>query len=226
MDLSGRNKKVALARWKKVFERERNGISTDKDAALLKIIICGFLAGDGSVQIRKEKDKYHFQIDFFPDDEMMVKVYCDAMASVYHKKPSIRRRDNVFHVRLTSRTIVEDIRKLAAFGIKNWSIPDLAQHEDIYSKAWLKAFFSAEGYVGKNSIKVQTVNRNGMSQVSELLKKIKIEHKFYKYEPKKATESTVFIILILKKQARELYLNEIGFWQSRKNTALMNSLNL
>ncbi len=90
----------------------------------LKAAICGFLAGDGSVQVRKEKNFYHYQLDFFPDDEEMLKTYMDAIKYIYNKVPSIRRRDNVFIVRITSKVIVQDILRDASFGIKTWSLPN------------------------------------------------------------------------------------------------------
>jgi hypothetical protein len=42
-----------------------------------------------------------------------------------------------------------------------------------------------------------------MLQVSALLTRLNIEHKYYEYTPKIALASPVFIICILKKQARK-----------------------
>jgi ADP-ribosylglycohydrolase len=53
MNFSRRNKKVALARWNRVHAKEKEGISSNSNSLIMKAAICGFLAGDGSVQKRK-----------------------------------------------------------------------------------------------------------------------------------------------------------------------------
>src|SRR3989344_4980622 len=164
MNLSEKNKKITIARWKKIHDKQREQIPQDKDSLIIKASICGFLAGDGSVQIRKEKNFFHYQLDFFPDDELMLKTYCNMIKRIYNKIPKITINHNVFHVRLTSKIIVNDLLQHAVFGLYNWNLPEDFFMIKSAKEAWLKAFFSAEAYVAPNHIKLQTVNIKSMKK--------------------------------------------------------------
>ncbi|MFH0752605.1 MAG: LAGLIDADG family homing endonuclease [archaeon] len=224
MDLSKRNKKVAIAGWNKIFDRERKRISTDDFAVKYKAAICGFLAGDGNVQIREKKS--HYDIRFYPDDELMLTEYLRALEYVYGKKASITMRDNVFEVVIVSRTLTEDIVSHANFGTKIWGLPYGLFSVPGTKEAWLRAFFSAEAYVGGKHIKIQTVNKEGMLKVSELLNELNIKHGFYEFQPKNEKHSRVSIIMIHRKEARKRFLEKVGFWHSKKTEKLRKTLNL
>lgn len=185
MDFSERNKKVAIARWKNAHSKQRSQILEGKDAILMKAAICGFLAGDGSVQKRKEKNYYHYQIDFYPDDNIMERVYISQIEKVYNKTPLTRKDKGFSNVRFSSKVIYEDITKFSRFGLKNWTIPKKLFNIKGTKENWLKAFFSAEAYVNDKVIRVQTVNKEGMKEVSKLLKELGIDNNYYEYNSKK-----------------------------------------
>lgn len=226
MDYSQRNKKVANNRWAKVFQEENKKIKSGVLATKNKAILCGFISGDGSLQERKVGKYVRYQLDFFPDDELMLKTYVDSIKYVYDKIPSVFEKKNFYAVRITSKVISQDFMKLANFGIKNWNIPKWVLNKENLKILWLKAFFSAEAYVGKSSIKIQTVNKKGMIQLKKCLNELNIESKYYEYLPKKENYSSVHIIIILKKEARLLYLNKIGFFHNQKIIKLKESLGL
>lgn len=220
MRLSARNRKVAVARWTKIIGNEKQRIANTTEAQILKAAICGFLAGDGSVQARKEKSFYRYQLDFFPDDALMLTTYCNALREVYNKIPSVVVRDNVYNVRLTSRTVTEDLLSLARFGVKKWTLPYELFLVPGAKEAWLRAFFSAEAYVGQNHIKIQTTNKEGMECLSKLLGELLINHNCYEYTPKKQNYSLVTIIVIRKKEALIAYDQKIGFFHKKKTDRL------
>ncbi|MCX6742287.1 MAG: hypothetical protein NTX24_03895 [Candidatus Pacearchaeota archaeon] len=224
MDLSKRNRKVAISRWKKVIDKEKREISSDKKTTILKASICGFLAGDGSVQARDMGNYIKYQIDFFPDDEIMLERYMNDIKEVYDKTPSIKKRGKMFIVRISSKTIGEDILQETKFGLKTWKVPNKLFIYAEAKKSWLKAFFSAEGYVNQKSIKIQTVNKEGMLQVSRLLAHFSINHKFYSYLPKNKLHSKVYIIIIFRKEERKRFYDKIGFWHSKKMEILKRSI--
>ncbi|RJQ15707.1 hypothetical protein C4573_06150 [Candidatus Woesearchaeota archaeon] len=226
MNVSSRNKKVAKTRWNNRLAQEKKSFAHDRNAQIKKAALCGFLAGDGSVQVRKEKSYYHYQLDFFPDDDGMLAVYMQYVLEVYNKVPSIRRRDNVYQVRLTSKAVVEDLLTYCSFGQKTWTVPLRLCKATAGKVAWLKAFFSAEGYVDTYAIKVQTINKQGMKQVSKLLSSFGIEHRFYTFQPKQKTYAPVFIIRIMSKKAKLLFLKEINFWHEKKSNRLIKSTNI
>ncbi len=225
MDSKGYSE-LALARWAKVHEKERQNIKSNTKALKLKAAICGFLAGDGSVQYRKERSYYRSQIDFFPDDVLMRDKYLKAIKAVYKKEPSVVIRDNLFNVRITSNTILHDIRSIANFGLYKWTLPYSLFSIEGAKEAWLRAFFSAEGYVSKKYVRIQTVNRKGMLSISKVLKELCIEHKYYEYKPKNVSHSPVSIICIIKRDSKLRFLEKIGFWHSKKTKMLRKSLNL
>lgn len=226
MDYSERNKKVANNRWKKKFDEEKNKIKYGLLAEKNKAILCGFISGDGSLQRRKVGKYVRYQLDFFPDDNIMLKKYVLAMNYIYDKNPSIFKKKNFDAVRITSKVLSQDLMKLSNFGLKKWEIPDWILKNKKYIVLWLKAFFSAEAYVGKNSIKIQTVNEKGMLQIKYCLLKLNIDCNYYSYEPKKHTYSSVRIIIIAKKLARERYFEKIGFFHGAKTNKLKESLGL
>lgn len=221
MDRSEWNKKVAISRWKRVMLKEREKIVHDK---VSKAAIYGFLAGDGSVQARNMGSYIKYQIDFFPDDSIMLKTYMGYIKRVYKKIPTIGRRNNMFTVRISSKTIGEDILKEARFGLKTWEVPANLLSNIESKKAWLKAFFSAEGYVNNRVIKIQTVNERGMMQVSTLLNEFSIKHGFYHYKPKNKNHSETHIIMISNKEEMRKFYYKIGFWHSKKMEILKRSI--
>lgn len=226
MEKNNSNQQKVISRWEKVFQKEIKIIPTTSEALILKSALCGFLAGDGSVQVRKEKTFFHYQLDFFPDDKLMLETYLKIIAQLYQKTPSVRIRDNVFQVRLTSKTTILDLLQYTTFGLHTWDIPYSLFTIPNAKEYWLKAFFSAEAYVGKNAIKIQTVNSQGMVKVSKLLTELNIAHNCYQYEPKIKYNSLVSIIVIGQKKARQDYLEKVGFWHLKKENVLKKSLDL
>lgn len=226
MDYSKRNKKAAIARWKNILEKENTFIAKTSNKFAIKAAISGFLTGDGSVQIRKEKTFHHYQVDFFPDDEVMLSTYLKFMKEIYNKKPTVKKLKNFSSARISSRTIVFDLMKYNEYGLISWTLPTTLLCNKRAKVYWLKAFFSAEAYVGPRSIKIQTVNEQGMKDAKEMLTELGIESKMYSYEPKKETHSKVFMIFINKKEARIAFYNKVGFWHSKKTKKLKESLDL
>ena len=99
----------------------------------------------------------------------MMKTYINQIKIVYAKCPTIRKSNNFYSVRITSKIIVKDLLKEANFGIKKWTLPQKLISLKGGREAWLRAFFSAEAYVNSKSIKIQTVNKKGMRQITETL---------------------------------------------------------
>lgn len=226
MSLSDRNRNVALSRWRKLFEEQSIRIPKDLSSLRMKSAICGFLAGDGSVQIREGKSYNHYQIDFFPDDSLMLRTYCKFVKKVYKISPSVSIRDNVFVARLSQKFVVIDLLKYCDFGIYKWSLPTKLFKIAGAREEWLRSFFSSEGYVHHKYIKIQSVNLIGMRRVSLLLKRMKIENKIYEYTPKNKNHSKVFLLFIAPYNARKKFYEQIGFYHSKKEKLLKKSLGL
>jgi DNA-binding transcriptional regulator WhiA len=224
MNLQYRNKKVAVSRWKKIHEKELSSFDNSSKSYLSRAILCGFIAGDGNICERKNSSNY--ELKFFPDDKLMLNIYVKILESIYHKKPSVFRKKGYYCVRITSKTILKDLTKYCNFGVYTWTLPCKLFKSNKHVKFWLKSFFSAEAYVSKKSIKLQSVNISSIKDVSNLLSSLGIEHKFYEYQPKFSSWSRVGIIFINKRSARLDFYKTIGFWHLSKSNKLKEALNL
>ena len=96
-NLSKRNKKVAISRWKKEHERQKSLVDNSSQGLLKKVILCGFIAGDGNIHIREDVSNYEMR--FFPDDEEMLDTYIETIQSVYGSIPSVFPKKNYYSVR-------------------------------------------------------------------------------------------------------------------------------
>ncbi len=221
--------KAAILRWKKKLDKDLVSIPNDKKSLLKKVALCGFLAGDGSVQMRKDKkggNYFRYQLDFFPDDEEMLKVYLLFIKEVYNLFPKVTIRDNMYDVRLSQKFIVQDITKLCKFGLYKWNFPKELFKIEGAKENWLRAFFSAEAYVGKKVIKIQSVNIKSIRQVLKMLSDLEIKGNYYEYIPKNKNHSKVGMIFINDKNSRFNYYYKIGFWHLKKNKILKQALGL
>ncbi len=220
MDFSKRNKKVALSRWKNLLKEQQDNIPKNKQALLIKSALCGFLAGDGSVQVRKFNTFSKYQIDFFADDKIMLNTFLTFIKKIYCIKPSVHTRDNMYVARLSYKFVVLDLLSEASFGLKKWNFPKKLFKIKGAKENWLRAFFSAEGYVNNKVIKIQSVSIKSIKIVSRLLSELHIKNNYYEYQPKNVNHSKVGMIFINERESRLNYFNKIGFWHSRKENKL------
>lgn len=209
------NKKVASNRWKNVIKKKLDSINKkDKKSKYkrLKAKLLGFLAGDGGVYIRIDgNNTTHHDILFCPDHESILNSFIEAFEEFYEKKPFIQNMGNYYRVRVTSKPICLDLTKIARFGTLTWRVPFKYLNSDILKIEWLKSFFDSEGSMCRGQIQIQSVNKEGIYEVKDLLEKFNIESKIYKYERKNKNWNTNYILCIMKKDSRKKFLNKIGF---------------
>lgn len=224
MNRSEWNRKVALSRWSKVHKKENDEILNNEIGVELKSIIFGFLAGDGCIKVINKGSYKKYEVDFYPDDLFMLNKYIECVKTVYNKTPKISKKGNMFIAKVSSKTFAEDLIKNAKFGIQKWEIPLNKLTNKKLKINWIKAFFSAEGYVNNKVIRVQTVNNKGMTQLSNLLNQLRIDHGFYEYSPLNKNFSKVYIISIGKKKSRERFYRCMGFFHSKKMETLKRAV--
>lgn len=70
------------------------------------------------------------------------------------------------------------------------------------------------------------MNEDGMLQIVQILNKLGIETKYYRYQPKKDNYSKVHLIFINRKSERLKFYRKIGFWHDKKTRTLRESLDL
>lgn len=223
--LSELNRKKVLVRWSRVHTIQEDYIKKN-NINFLKARILGYIAGDGNISVRTVNGKtQHHAVRFFPDHSSLIKVLSDAFVRVYNKKPIIKKEHNFYILKVYSKPIVLDILKYAKFGIHIWCLPNILLIDKKSKQEWLRAFFDAEAYVGKDHIKLHSVNKNGLIEIKNmLLKDFNIETKMYQYVPKNPNYSIQHILMITSKTMRTRYLDEIGFNHKVKIDKLLTSL--
>ncbi|NYZ79624.1 hypothetical protein H0N95_00040 [Candidatus Micrarchaeota archaeon] len=197
-----------------------------------KAMIHGFLAGDGTVSIRREHrvpTTVHYDIFFYPDHIKLVDLYCAAFEQVYGKKLTLCKRGfenygNCYAIKSCCKKATIDLLSLAPIATYEWRVP-FNFLEDKKSKIeWVKAFFDAEAHVStvKNvRITVQSVNKKGIKDVKKLLEGLGItSSKVYKYKRKQTKWGANYILTIYRKNEVKKYAELIGFNHPEKMSKL------
>lgn len=178
---------------------------------MLKAKILGFLAGDGHINIRKEKNILHHEIEFYPDNLALAQQFTAAFQELYELIPAIKKRKNYYSVRIANKAACKDLLKTAKFGVLHWCVPHSYLSSSKQETEWLKAYYDCEAHVEKTKIVLQSVNKEGILEVQRLLKRFKVEARFYKYKRKNKNWNVNYLLFIQKRKSREAFLNNIGF---------------
>lgn len=224
IDYYAHNREVALKRWKTVFDKELVQIKA-RSAKYpdLKARIVGYLMGDGSVTVRKEKEgTIHHSISFFPDDYSMLKSFMHAFKMIYGRTPKIKKFERYYSARVDSKPIVSDLLELGSFHSLEWRVPLVLLSSRRGKIEWLRALFDCEAYVGPRVITVQSVNERGLQQVQSLIGEFGIKSRMYSYVRKQIAWNKNFLLCIGRKEDRIRFLKNIGFSHSRKQRKLQS----
>jgi intein-encoded DNA endonuclease-like protein len=185
-DFFERNRKAAIKRWASVFNKEKKRINENRYKFLnLRARIVGYLMGDGSVTIRKEKgsNEIHHTICFYPDNRLMLNSYLSAFLKVYGVVPNVLKWDKYYMVRVYSKAITMDLLNYGSFRSLEWRFPKQFSTK-LEKKEWLRALYDCEGYVGPSVITIQSVNKEGLIDVCNLLKEVGVTGRLYSYNRK------------------------------------------
>lgn len=222
MGINERNRKNIISRWNKVHKKQIEWLSSVKNADELRSLILGYLAGDGHIAIRKENntDKMHYDLGFYPDHESLIEPFISAFKKLYNKTLNAKKRKNFFEIRITSKVIVNDLLSLGALGTHSWRVPKLKNNKCKIN--WLKGMLDADSYIGKNYIRLKTVNKLGMMEIQKLFTDFGIETTIYQYESKNENWNTNYMLDIRKPESLIKFNNLIGFNHREKRLKLLN----
>lgn len=195
--------------------RVKGEINTElgpKEFFRLKSRICGYLAGDGGVYIRRQKNTsiVHYEIKFYPSDEKVAEIFQKTFYKLYKISMPIKKLGNYYVLRVKSKVAVFDLLKTSEFGTKKWEVPFKILTSRINKIEWIRAFFDSEGSVGKKSIQIQSVNERGIKQIQKLLKILGIDSKVYSYKRKQKNWSVNYILCINRKKDRFKFIKLIN----------------
>lgn len=221
-DICEHNRKVAFNRWNKILvtslERFKNN---SLKYPALKARIVGYLIGDGSVSIHVGPGGgIHHSVDFYPDDDFMLKAFIEAFVTIYDVIPKIKNLGNYFSVRISSKPIAVDLMKTSSFKSLEWKVPKFSSVEEKIE--FLRAVYDCEGHVGKKVIAIQSVNKTGLEDIKLLLEEFDINARLYSYRRKNMNWNINYLLYISNKDSRKNFLKHIGFSHSKKQHKLMS----
>ena len=194
---------------------------TNREKQILKARLCGFLAADGSVFIRKEPNtgKVHHEIKFYPDDHKLVEIFAISFKKLYGKDVHIKQERKYYRVSICNKTATRDLLSIANFSSKNWTFPKIIKSRSSKIE-WLKSYFDCDGYVGKKYIQLQSVNKEGLEQIQKLLNDFGIVSKIYTYKRKQKSWNINYLLNINRKDMIIRFHKEIGLRHTLKKERL------
>jgi len=112
-------KKWQIAALKRV-KGEINTELTSTEFSFLKSRICGYLAGDGGVYIRKQNNNsiIHYEIKFAPNNQKVADLFQETFYKLYRIMMPIQILRNYYLLRVKSKVAVFDLLKATQFGKK------------------------------------------------------------------------------------------------------------
>lgn len=222
MDYSSRNRKVAIARWKKVHSKIRlkNKFSKEKTA------INSYLCGDGSISAREKHRCY--DIKFYLDDLNLAKRVVSLFQKEFNISPKIRPIKSTIHggigyykVEISNKPVCLHLLKMGSYGSLNWRIP--RELNNMFKKEWIKCFFDCEAHVNikKRQIQVKSINGQGLADLKTMIEELGIFPRLYgPYKQKGANHNPYSLLTIMNKKNVIEYYKKIGFYHSKKSKSL------
>lgn len=203
-----------------------------------EVRLIAHICGDGSIgcykvkrspsdlKNRKRKNIYRdiCFMSYCNYEKLLLDTFVIDVKEVYGLKAYYKNNNSV---QFTGKWVFDRLKKFGAGQSFDWFISnELMCAEKPIIKEWLKAFFDDEAYVelSKYRITLNCVNLNGLKQIQELLKKMRI-HKTTIHGPYYTRGFPIYRLCILKEDV-ERYKVYIGFSHPKKVNDLDELLEL
>lgn len=148
--------------------------------------ILGYHLSDGCYELNRGKK---VGIQFWNNDEILIKDYKESIEKYFKVKPGITKRKHQFAVRVISKKVFEEIRAMGGNLIEKGDtkkIPDsVMQFPNENLKYLLAAIYDGDGTVvfqkrGGCRVSLVSQNRELMEQVSDILLRFSIQSSIFK----------------------------------------------
>lgn len=136
------------------------------------------------------------------------------------------KNKKMYYVGIASTSLViEIVKKWGFFRTKTWSIPkEIKSSTNEIKYYFLRGLFDGDGSVNKlGHIRIQKINKKGLNEVYNLLKKIGIKSHF-RFCKNTSKGNPIYEINICDLENRKLFLTRIGFEIKRKLNRLKDSI--
>lgn len=198
----------------------------DSRLTLPKTRLIARLKADGSIFVGgKRKTNYFLKYESNNPEEL--ERFTNDLKQVYGLEPKFEmhrsgKKPNKFlkQVYIRSKLAFEDMQKYGPFYSKTWRIPkEIKEGPREIKIEFIRIFAEDEGsvIVGKNEIRIYSINKCGLQEISELLKNFKIKTTIKNGFGEKRN---VFAIIIKDIESLLLFKKLIGFYSLKKNQKL------
>ena len=185
-------------KWRSRDLEHLRTLEHDERCGLYLARLLAYLAADGSVTVnrKRNKERGHSDIRFYLDDLVLVDLFTETVSYLYRRTPTVRKAIGHYSTYLSSQVACAHLSQFGRFGSLEWRVPHSILTTRERKREWLRAFFDCEGYVGKNCIRVESVNERGLDDVQRLLGDFSIPCRRYTYTRKTVSWSLNHILNI------------------------------
>lgn len=184
------------------------------------------VCGDGHLFVSRERDHYgylrayrqgyyrhRYGFGYTNLNETLIHSFMEDVREVFNLTPRYEQRYHRVVVR--SKAVWQLLTNLGAGKSRTWSIHPLIVNADgVVVAAWIKAFFDDEAhFVPNGGIRVRSVNRAGLTQVVEMLRRFVPCH----ITPAQGLYRDGSCYLAVPTSARTPFLQQVGSLKYRHN---------
>lgn len=198
----------------------------------LLVKIHGYVASDGGIYPYKNKDLHggklrirrYLRTRFFNKEEALIQDFLETIRKIYPEIRSIKYYPKRYEIDVRNYRISKDILKLGRIGSRVWEVPrNLNRRQRII---WLRAFVDGEGSVYNKGydryLVIDSINGRGLKEVSSILKSLRIENHFYRFDFK---GYIFYRIKISRKENLTRFCKVIGFNHPKRMKKLKEAIN-
>lgn len=190
-----------------------------------------YVSSDGIIDTWKSKDihgkklriRKRFRVRFYNNEKILIEDFISSVRKIYPVQKYIRYSQERFEVEVRGQIICKKLLSLGNVSTKNWEVPkDLTKKQKII---WIRAFADCDGTVGyydyDRYIAIDSINLNGLKQISKILDELEIFNKIQKVKYK---EKISYRLKISRKENLIKFGKLIGFNHPRKKKKLINTI--
>lgn len=162
-----------------------------------------YLGKDRGKQRLFKNDKSE-RIEFFNKDKILLSHYKNLLLKEFDYKPKITKHGKI---NICKISIIQNIINQTRLGNLKWRVPKLVLKSDKSVKlSFLRGYFDGDGTVS-NRVRMFSSNKEGLLQISFLLKSLDIKHTIQKPVIKE-NRKPLYALQISQKE-RERFLNMV-----------------
>jgi hypothetical protein len=171
-----------------------------------------------NVRVRKK-----FRVRFYNQEKILINDFIEGINKTYPDLRYIGYSEKRGEIDIRSQRLAKDLFALGEISTKSWEFPK--KLNKLQKRIWINAFASCDGTVyNKNNnryVAIDSINSNGLKQISEILNEFKILNSIYKVKYK---ENISYRLRIYRRENLIKFNNLIGFKHPAKQKKLEEAI--